>query len=93
MSLSDIEKIILQELNTIKSNQEEHRQYFERRMDETCNTLTELGTSYDTHLETEKNKLIEHQTRIDNKYKKITVVLGLISGLSVVLGFSKYFIQ
>lgn len=78
-------------LEQIKTTQEDQRKYFEKRMDETCTTLTTIGTNYTNHIESEKTERVESQKKLENKYRLISLFLGLVSGVSLIVGFSKYF--
>jgi hypothetical protein len=81
LSLSQIEERILNKLDGI-----------ENRMNNTCLTLTEIKSQLCNHLkDVEKEADGKYQEK-EIKFKKISVILGIVSGSSIIITLSKLFI-
>lgn len=63
----------------------------DERLNQTCNTMTEIKTTLFGFIDAVNRKEQETQKNIENKYKKITALFGTITSISVLIGIAKVF--
>lgn len=64
---------------------------YDERLNETCNTITEIKTTLNNFIQAVNKKEAETRTGIENRYKKITAIFGTITSVSVLIGIAKVF--
>jgi hypothetical protein len=64
---------------------------YEKRLDTTCNTLTEIKTTLSNFIDSVNKREQETRNNMEKRYKNITVVFGSITSVSVLIGISKVF--
>lgn len=64
---------------------------YDERLNETCNTITEIKTTLNNFIQAVNKKEAETRTGIENRYKKITTIFGTITSVSVLIGIAKVF--
>ena len=64
---------------------------YDERLNNTCNTMTEIKTTLSDFIRAVERKEAETRNNMEKKYKNITVVFGSITSVSVLVGLSKIF--
>ncbi len=64
---------------------------YDERLNNTCNTMTEIKTTLYNFIEAVNKREVETQKNIENRYKKITAIFGTITSVSVLIGIAKVF--
>ena len=64
---------------------------YDERLNNTCNTMTEIKTTLGNFIEAVEKREQESRNNIERKYKNITVVFGSITSVSILVGLSKVF--
>lgn len=58
---------------------------YDARLNVTCNSITEIKTTLTNFIESVEKKEQENITRLENKFKYVTVLFGSIASVSVIL--------
>ena len=64
---------------------------YDERLNNTCNTMTEIKTTLNDFIKTIEKRDVEIKQNLEKKYKNITVLFGSITSVSVLVGLSKVF--
>ena len=64
---------------------------YDERLNTTCNTITRIDQKLSDFIDGLNKREIEMKTKIENKYKNITVIFGSITIVSILVGISKTF--
>ena len=64
---------------------------YDERLNNTCNTMTEIKTTLLDFIKAVDKKEAETRNSMEKRYKNITVVFGSITSVSVLVGLSKVF--
>lgn len=64
---------------------------YDERLNNTCNTMTEIKTTLNDFIKVIEKKESETRQNMEKRYKNITVIFGSITSVSVLVGLSKVF--
>ena len=64
---------------------------YDERLNNTCNTMTEIKTTLNDFIRTIEKRDAEIKQNIEKRYKNITVIFGSITSVSILVGLSKVF--
>ena len=64
---------------------------YDDRLNTTCNTMTKIDQKLSDFIDAVNKREKEMKTKIENKYKNITVLFGSITTVSILIGLSKTF--
>ena len=64
---------------------------YDERLNNTCNTMTEIKTTLTDFIRTIEKRDAEIKQNIEKRYKNITVIFGSITSVSILVGLSKVF--
>ena len=64
---------------------------YDERLNNTCNTITEINTKLADFIDAVNRKEVETRHNLEKRYKNITVVFGSITSISILVGLSKVF--
>ena len=64
---------------------------YDERLNNTCNTMTEIKTTLNDFIRAVEKKEVETRNNMEKRYKNITIVFGSITSVSVLVGLSKVF--
>ncbi len=64
---------------------------YDERLNNTCNTITEIKTTLNDFIEAVNKKERETRQNMEKRYKNITVLFGSITTVSILIGVAKTF--